>query len=83
MLYCFIFNIILLYDGDEVGIKVSIWGIDMLFVEGMNIKVLFLFDGDDFDSFFRKYNVMEFRKYIDDYEENFICFKINFLLKDV
>ncbi len=39
-------------------------------------------DGDDPDSFSRKHNATEFRKYIDDHEENFIRFKTNLLLKD-
>ena len=54
----------------------------MLLAEGMNIKVLLLPDGDDPDSFSRKHNATEFRKYIDDHEENFIRFKTNLLLKD-
>ena len=82
LLHRFTSNITLLYDGDEAGIKASIRGIDMLLAEGMNIKVLLLPDGDDPDSFSRKHNATEFRKYIDDHEENFIRFKTNLLLKD-
>ena len=37
---------------------------------------------DSPDSFSRKHNATEFRKYIDDHEENFIRFKTNLLLKD-
>ena len=82
LLHRFTSNITLLYDGDEAGIKASIRGIDMLLAEGMNIKVLLLPDGDDPDSFSKKHNATEFRKYIDDHEENFIRFKTNLLLKD-
>ena len=82
LLHRFTSNITLLYDGDEAGIKASIRGIDMLLAEGMNIKVLLLPDGDDPDSFSRKHNATEFRKYIDDHEENFIRFKTNLLMKD-
>ncbi len=82
LLHRFTSNITLLYDGDEAGIKASIRGIDMLLAEGMNIKVLLLPDGDDPDSFSRKHNATEFRKYVDDHEENFIRFKTNLLLKD-
>lgn len=76
LIYCFINNIMVFYDGDMVGIKVFIWGIDMLFEEGMNIKVCFLFDGDDLDFFVWKYNVMEFQNFIQEYEMDFICFKV-------
>ena len=82
MIHRFTNNITVLYDGDVAGIKASIRGIDMLLEEGMNIKVLLLPDGDDPDSFSRKHNATEFRKYIDDHEENFIRFKTNLLLKD-
>lgn len=82
LLHRFTSNITLLYDGDEAGIKASMRGIDMLLAEGMNIKVLLLPDGDDPDSFSRKHNATEFRKYIEEHEENFIRFKTNLLLKD-
>ena len=70
LLHRFTSNITLLYDGDEAGIKASIRGIDMLLAEGMNIKVLLLPDGDDPDSFSRKHNATEFRKYIDDHDKD-------------
>lgn len=76
-------NITLLYDGDEAGIKASMRGIDMLLSEGMNVKVLLLPDGDDPDSFARKHTYEDLRRYIDTYEQNFIRFKTNLLLKDV
>ena len=82
LLHRFTSNITLLYDGDEAGIKASIRSTDMLLAEGMNVKVLLLPDGDDPDSFARKHNATEFRQYITDYEENFIRFKTNLLLKD-
>ncbi len=82
LLHRFTSNITLLYDGDEAGIKASIRGIDMLLAEGMNVKVLLLPDGEDPDSFARKHNATEFQQYIRDYEENFIRFKANLLLKD-
>ena len=62
LLHRFTSNITLLYDGDEAGIKASIRGIDMLWAEGMNIKVLLLPDGDDPDSFARKHNASEFKQ---------------------
>ncbi len=82
LLHRFTPNITLVYDNDEAGIKASIRGIDMLLSEGMNVKVLLLPDGDDPDSFSRKHNAEEFRRYIDGHEENFIRFKARLLLKD-
>ncbi len=82
LLHRFTSNITLLYDGDEAGMKASLRGIDMLLSEGMNVKVLLLPEGEDPDSFSRKHPATEFRKYIDDHEENFIRFKTRLLLKD-
>ena len=82
LLHRFTSNVTLLYDGDEAGIKASIRGIDMFLAEGMNIKVLVLPDGDDPDSFARKYSASQFQQYITSHEENFIRFKTRLLLKD-
>ncbi len=76
-------NIVLLYDGDEAGIHAAMRGTDMLLVEGMNIKVLVLPDGDDPDSFARKHSVEEFKAYINDHQTDFIQFKTDMLLRGV
>ena len=75
-------NITVLYDGDMAGIKASIRGIDMLLAEGMNVKVLLLPDGDDPDSFARKHNAEEYRKYIDSHQTDFIRFKTSLFLQE-
>lgn len=82
LLHRFTENITVLYDGDAAGIKASLRGIDMLLAEGMNIKVLLLPDGDDPDSFARKYKATEFQDYIEKHQVDFIKFKTNLLLKD-
>lgn len=82
LIHRFTDNITILYDGDVAGIKASIRGIDMFLEEGMNIKVCLLPDGDDPDSFARKHNATEFRKYIEDNEADFIRFKTNLLLEE-
>ena len=83
MLHRFTSNIVLLYDGDEAGIHAAMRGTDMLLSEGMNVKVLLLPDGDDPDSFARKHTAADFRQYIEEYQTDFIVFKINQLLKGV
>lgn len=76
-------NIVLLYDGDAAGIKAALRGTDMLLAEGMNVKVLFLPDGDDPDSFARKHSVDEFREYVENHMTDFIQFKIEVMMKGV
>lgn len=83
LLHRFTQNIVLLYDGDEAGIHAAMRGTDMLLSEGMNIKVLVLPDGDDPDSFSKKHNAQDFKKYIEDNQTDFIRFKTDQLLKGV
>ena len=82
LLHRFTQNIVLLYDGDEAGIKAALRGTDMLLKEGMNVKVMLLPDGDDPDSFARKHTADEFRQYIKEHQIDFIEFKTKVLLKD-
>lgn len=82
LIHRFTNNITVLYDGDMAGIKASIRGIDMLLEEGMNIKVCLLPDGEDPDSFARKYNATGFQDFIQKNETDFIRFKTNLLLED-
>ncbi len=80
-LHRFTDNITLLYDGDEAGIHAALRGTDMLLSEGMNVKVLFLPDGDDPDSFARKNTAKDFRDFVEKNQTDFIQFKIDLLLR--
>lgn len=75
-------NVIILYDGDEAGVKASLRSIDLILEEGLNVKVLLLPDGDDPDSYSRKTSATEFRNFLQEEEEDFIHFKTRLLLKD-
>lgn len=81
MLHRFTNNITMLYDGDAAGIHAALRGTDMLLSEGINVKVLFLPDGDDPDSFARKHTAADFRQYVEDNQTDFVQFKVDLLLK--
>ena len=83
LLHRFTNNIILLYDGDAAGVHAALRGTDMLLEEEMNVKVLFLPDGNDPDSFARNHTAEQFRQYIADHQTDFIQFKTDVLLKGV
>lgn len=76
-------NITLIYDGDEAGLKASIRGVDMLLSEGMNVMVLLLPEGEDPDSFARKYPSSDFEGYVQKHSESFVRCLCRLLLKDV
>ena len=83
LLHRFTSNIVLLYDGDNAGIHAARRGTDMLLEEEMNVKVLFLPDGNDPDSFARSHSAEEFRRYIQENQTDFIQFKTDILLRGV
>lgn len=75
-------NVTILFDGDNAGIKASFRSIDMLLTEGMNIRVLLFPEGDDPDSFARKYPQEYVEKFIENEAMDFIDFKAEILLKE-
>lgn len=83
LLHRFTNNIVLLYDGDAAGVHAALRGTNMLLEEEMNVKVLFLPDGNDPDSFARNHTAEQFRQYIADNQTDFIQFKTDIMLKGV
>ena len=83
LLHRFTSNIVLLYDGDDAGVHAALRGTDMLLEEEMNVKVLFLPDDNDPDSFARNHTAADFRKYIEDHQVDFIQFKTDLMLRGV
>ena len=83
LLHRFTNNIVLLYDGDAAGVHAALRGTNMLLEEEMNVKVLFLPDGNDPDSFARNHTAEQFRQYINDNQTDFIQFKTDVMLKGV
>lgn len=75
-------NVVLMFDGDSAGINASIKSIDLLLREGMNVKLLLLPDGDDPDSFCRKYAATDVRNFFDANETDFITYKTQMLLRE-
>lgn len=82
LIHRFTNNITILYDGDFAGIKASFRGIDLILEEGMNVKVLLFPDGDDPDSYARKYSGEDVRAFIKKNALDFIKFKTNLLYEE-
>ncbi len=82
LIHRFTENIILIYDGDNAGIKAALRGVDIMLDEGMDVKVVILPDGEDPDSFVRTQGTDATLKYIQDKKKDFIFFKADILLKD-
>ena len=83
MLRRFTNNITLIYDNDNAGKHAAMERIDMMLPEGINVRLLFLPEGEDPDSFARNHTAADCKKYIEENRKDCIQFKIDFLLKGV
>ncbi|WP_185858772.1 DNA primase [Blattabacterium cuenoti] len=68
-------NIILFYDGDRSGIKASLRGINMILEQTMNLRILFISNGEDPDSISKKYSISQLKDFLSKNSYNFISFK--------
>ena len=75
-------NITVLFDGDAAGLRASLRGIDLILEEGMNVKVCSFPDGEDPDSFAKKYNYEQVTEYLEANSKDFIQFKASLLMAD-
>ena len=75
-------NITVLYDGDSAGIKAALRAVNMLLEEGMSVRVVLFPDGDDPDSYTRKYGSEAIQQYVATQATNFIIFKTKILLSE-
>lgn len=76
-------NVTVLYDGDKAGIKAALRAVNLLFEEGMHVRVVLFPDGEDPDSYAQKYGSTQLQEYLHTHEENFVAFKTRVLLEDV
>lgn len=82
-LHRFTNNITLIYDGDEAGVNAALKNSDLIHGEGMNVKVLFLPDGQDPDDFAKSHSPEELRQFIAERQTDSILFRINRTLDGV
>jgi DNA primase len=75
-------NVVVVFDNDKAGIRATLKGIDILLAEEMYVKVLILPQGQDPDDFAKARNKEEIEKYILDYSQDFVLFKLNHLLME-
>lgn len=76
-------NVTVLYDGDSAGIKAALRAIDLLFAEGMHVRLVLFPDGEDPDSYAQKYGSTALQEYLQSHEDNFIMFKTRVMLDGV
>lgn len=75
-------DISILYDGDPAGIKASLRAIDMILEQGLNVRIVLFPDGEDPDSYSKKYGRAKTLEYIENNESDFISFKTKLLYEE-
>jgi len=75
-------NIVVLFDGDEAGLRASLRGVDLILEEGMNVRVCTFPQGEDPDSFARKHSQEAIEAYLVEQAQDFIQFKTTLLTKE-
>lgn len=79
----FTHNCVLMFDADSAGINAALKSIDLLLLEGMNVRLLLLPQGEDPDSFCRKNSSEAVRQYFEQNQQDFISFKTRMLLRGI
>jgi len=69
-------DVVLLFDGDNAGIKATYKSINMILKEGMNVKIAAFPEGDDPDSFSKKLSTEDFKRFLATEAIDFIDYKI-------
>ena len=74
-------NVTLLYDGDNAGIKAALRGADLLLEADMNIRIVFLPEGEDPDSFVQAKGAAGFEAFVAANRQDFLIKVAEVLLK--
>ncbi|MDA7578460.1 DNA primase [Flavobacteriales bacterium] len=69
-------NVVLLFDGDEAGIKATIRSIDICLKGEMNVRIVSFPKGEDPDSFSKKLSTIEFQDFLEKKSINFVDYLI-------
>lgn len=75
-------NLLIIYDGDNAGIKAALRGLDLALEEDINVRVVLLPDGHDPDSYVKEVGGEQFIKFVHDHAQDFISFMAQQLFKD-
>lgn len=67
-------NVVLLFDGDEAGVKATARAIDMILEAGMNASVVLFPDGQDPDSYSKEHSDEELKDFLESSKMDFISF---------
>jgi DNA primase len=75
-------NLTIIYDGDAAGIKAAMRGLNLALEAGLYVKLVLLPDGDDPDSYARKYGGEAFKQFVQASKQDVVTFQLQIMLKE-
>lgn len=75
-------NVTVVYDGDEAGIKATLRAADLLFAEGMHVRMVLFPNNDDPDSYAKQYGSTALQQYLQDHEQNYVQYKTQLVQRE-
>ncbi|MDG2146956.1 MAG: DNA primase [Flavobacteriaceae bacterium] len=72
-------NIVVLFDGDDAGLRASLRGIDLILEQEMNVKICVFPKGEDPDSYARNHTEDQIVDFLQKQTKDFIQFKASLL----
>lgn len=82
LIHRFADEVILIYDGDQAGIKAALRGIDILLENDLRVRVIALPEHEDPDNLARRLQGDVLKKFLIDNAHDFMAFQQNLLLKE-
>ncbi|MCB0839217.1 MAG: DNA primase, partial [Bacteroidetes bacterium] len=78
----FTHNVLMIYDGDQAGIKAALRGIDLLLKENMDVNLLILPDNHDPDSYVTEFGAQAFLDLAEKEALSFLDFKMRVMKQE-
>lgn len=70
---------LVLFDGDQAGIKAAQRGLNLLLEEGMNVRLALLPEGEDPDSYVTRLGSDDFKAFLQDSSQDFILYNLSLI----
>ena len=75
-------NVVVLFDGDEAGIRASLRGVDLILEQDMNVRICTFPEGQDPDDFAKNHTEEELKEFLEENAMDFITYKASLLMED-
>ena len=75
-------NLTIIYDGDGAGVKAAMRGMDLALEEGLNVRLVFIPDNEDPDSYVNKIGATAFKQFVETNKKDVVIFQLGLSLRE-